>query len=622
MKFLDKIFLFLFLPVAVFSQQRFEIKVLRNLVNNEIAQYETMEIGIRIPSMERSFQMFLEDPAKGINPYAQHFLRMQFSCHGKNYPAEAFYMQEARADEQENKYVTHAAEWPWRVRFAVPDTGKWECIVLMGETAEKSIPLASGISFNCVKGQHHGYLEVAPDHKHFQYSDGLPFFALGENITWADDVILRGHAGPPPVYIAGYYDVYHYLNNLADNGGNYVRIGMMPWSTGIDAEENNIYAQDKACALDSMLSIAEARGLHVQLTLDLPRDSWKNDGNGYWYITGPSPFMKKGMTKADLLHDSASLARYDNYVRYVYERWAFSPAVASIELLGEQDAWEGYEGREKYFSSFITRVDSLLKTDYGNRHMISTSLANAGHYEIFRNPSLSFIDRHHYDNDLHCNQKRYEIAHKRFIEAMNKPFLFGEMGMTSGPVNGSDADDFEHCNDISYHNALWSTFFMGGAGTGMNWWQWKNDVYRENNFPELRFFLDSVIAYRQFAQYENEEKNGLESFYEIDSSKAYVAGWVHNTSYWWGNMMHDCRDRNGKEKIMPKDNDKTDVPENRAGNIFIISDLSPRKAYKVSFYETRKKNTVIQTVILRSNWLGKLKIPMPDRPDCAFVIEK
>ena len=611
------------LPFTVFSQPRCEARILRPTSSEKITRYETVEIGIRIPSLEKAFRSFLDDHTKGINPYTQHFLRLQFICYDKIYIASAFYMQECVADEKQNKYQPVASEWPWRVRFAVPDTGSWRCNILFGDSVNKSIPLNSGISFTCIPGNHHGYLQVAPDKKHFQYSDGTPFFVLGENITNADEPMLKGHPGIPPVYIAGYYDIYHYLEDLADNGGNYVRIGMPPWSTGIDPQANNIYDQAKACAIDSMLHIAEQRGLHVQLAIDLTKDIWKDDGSGNWFVAGPSPFKKPGMTEADLLKDSAALVNYDNYIRYIYSRWAFSPVVASIEVLGEHNRWEGYTGREKIFSDFFGHVQAILKNEFGDSyHMISTSTTNASYYEIFQSDAIAFIDRHHYDNDLRCNQKRYAIVHKRSLEKMNKPFLFGEMGMINGPVNESDADDFEHCNDISYHNALWSTFFMGGAGTGLYWWQWKNDTYRKSNYPILRFFLDSVVRQTRYVHYREWDKNGLETFYEIDSAKTHIAGWVHNTSYWWGNMMQDCRDRNGKEKFLPKDNDEAEHPESRAGNIFILKNLSAGKTYRVKFYDTRIKNTVVQSLTVKADWRGRLKLPMPDKPDCAFEIVK
>src|SRR5665213_2095675 len=239
--------IFSFLPVCLFSQQfHYETKILRNAADGKIAQYETVEIGIRIPEEQRQFRAFLQDHSKGINPYAQTSLRLQFICHGKIYYANAFYFKDATADEKQNKYVTHESDWPWRIRFAVPDTGHWNCNLLVGNPIERAIPKFCAISFDCIPGNNHGYINVSPDQKHFQYSDGTFFFPIAQNIAFADAPILHGQTTWPK---SGYCEIYHDLNNFADDGGNYVRIGMVPWSTGGIVNETYVYAQDRACAL-------------------------------------------------------------------------------------------------------------------------------------------------------------------------------------------------------------------------------------------------------------------------------------------------------------------------------------------------------------------------------------
>jgi hypothetical protein len=619
--FLKKLAFVIFLfPLSTFAQH-YETKMLRNNGNQKIYQYETVEIGIRIPMQERMFKLFLDDHSKGTNPYTQNFLRLQFICHGKIYNVPAFYIQDAVPDEKLNKYVTTETEWPWRVRFAVPDTGSWQCNILTGETVQMSVPQFSGIAFECVAGKNHGYLNVASNHNHFQYTDGTPFFALGQNIAWADEPILHGYPGPVPAYNCGYYDVYHYMNNLADNGGNYVRIYMAHWSTGIEWETIGVYDQTHAVALDSILEIAEARGLHVQLALDLSVGTGINIPKDQWSPYRKS-FEKENGTAADFLNDSSALKAIDNYIRYVYARWAFSPAVSSIEILSEQNYWDGYGEHEIYFRNFITHVNTLLRNELGDHvHMLSTSCGEKKYADVFSNPALSFCDLHYYSNKFYSNKKRFEIIHDRAYTKSDKPFLFGETGMINGPENNSDADDFEHCNDINYHNTFWATMFMGDAGCGIYWWQWKSDENRKNNFPALRYFLDSVAG-STFYSGESKmwEGNGLETFYKISSSGDSAVGWIHNQSYWWGNMMTDCRDRFGKEKFLPKDNDKTDKPESRAGKKIKISGLEHQRYYLVGFYDTRNAKHQMSTTTAMSNRHGVIYLRMPDVPDCAFKV--
>lgn len=616
------VLLSVFSPVIAFSQEHYETKILHGAPNGTIAKYETIEIGIRIPQQERMFQLFLENHSTGNNPYAQHFLRIQFICHGKIYNVPAFYMQDAKADEESNKYITTNTEWPWRVRFAVPDTGNWQCNLLIGETVEKSVPKFSGISFSCVAGKNHGYLNVAPDKKYFQFTDGTPFFPLGQNIAWSDP-LLREHAETEPEKYGGYYGVYHYLNNLADNGGNYVRVYMAHWSTGLEWEELGVYDQTRAIALDSIMKIAEARGLHVQLAIDLSVGTGINIPQNEWSPYRKT-FVKENGKAADFLNDTNALKAIDNYIKYIYARWAFSPTVASIEILSEQNYWDGFEEHENYFRNFITHVNNLLRNDLGDKvHMLSTCCGEKKYSDIFSNPALSFCDLHYYSNRFISNAQRFEIIHDRAYEKNNKPFLFGETGMINGPKNNSDADDFEHCNDINFHNTFWSTMFMGDAGCGIYWWQWKSDSNRENNFPALRFFLDSVAGYAMFfTESKMWEGNGLETFYKISPMKFVAIGWVHNQSFWWGNMMHDCRDRFGKEKFLPKDNDKTDNPVSRAGNKFKIDGLKPNQYFTITFYDTRKPNHKLVSMDLKSNRFGAIHVPIPDVPDCAYRVER
>ncbi|HEU4719476.1 MAG TPA: DUF5060 domain-containing protein, partial [Bacteroidia bacterium] len=537
------------LPVVLCARETYETRIISG-GGNEVKQYYTIEIGIRAPFADRMFTAF------GVNPYEfRNFpLQAEFTCNGKSFRSPVFYFEETHADEKANRYFSEPSEWPWRVRFSPPDTGNWQMTLLAG-IEPMTVPMSTGILFHCTKSDRHGWLQVADDHRHFCYADGRPFFVLGQNICWADEPVLKGHSIAPTLYNNGYYDVYHYLGNLADNGGNYVRIVMAPWSTGIEWEETGRYSQERAFALDSMLKIAEEKNLQVQLCLDLTTGfAADNDSNTYHPYR--KSFQEPGMTASDLLTDSSALHAFDNFIRYVCARWAYSPNVCCLELMGEQDRWQGYAGKEKNFDDFFVRVNRFVRDSVHNAHvMITTSMTGPKRIATFRNPAIAIVDIHNYDNDLRCNVKRFALMHRSDIRKCDKPFLFGEMGMIAGPVNACDPNDYERCSDISMHNAMWATTFMGGAGAGLYWWQWGNDGYREANFPALRWFIDSVAGGMSgYTGYGMWSGNGIETFYS--GNKRSCVGWAHNTSYWWCNMTDSCRDRNGKEMIHPKDDDK------------------------------------------------------------------
>ncbi|HTL80899.1 MAG TPA: DUF5060 domain-containing protein [Bacteroidia bacterium] len=610
--------LFLLFPVFLPAQYA-QTRVLRNIADGKVTQWETVEIGLKIPEQENIYRTYLNDHARGSNPYSQHHLRMQFTCNGKNYVACAYYVQDAQPDEDSNAYVSSNSEWPWRIRFCVPDTGTWTTMVMVGEDLLTAVPESCTISFRCFSGTHHGFLHIGDDHRHLQYTDGTPFFIIGQNIPWTYGKMLHGRAGKFPQYLCGYYDVYHYINDLADNGGNFFRIIMSPWSTAIEWDQTGVYDQSNACALDSMIHLAEQRGLHVQLSLDISFgfDGIASSDGDHPYIKS---FMKPGMQACDLLDDSAALVAFDNYFRYCYSRWLFSPTVTNIEMCCEEWNWQGFKGNEKKFDAFFVHIHELMKNEFGDStHLISMSEKEGNADYRFKSDALDYIDIHNYTNDYKTNIRRFKLVNRKSLLALDKPFLFGEMGMCNGPVNACDANDFEYCSDISFHNALWSTAFSGSMGTGLEWWQWENDAMRKNNFPALEYFIDTVVGkITDYSEHEMWTGNGLETFYA--SSEWSAAGWVHNKSYWWANVSDTCKDRDGKMMLHPNDDDNAPVPEKTAGNKFVVGGFHSRARYSVVFYDTRVRGKELSHIELKSNMFGKLSIPMPNDTDCAFRI--
>lgn len=595
------------------AQQAAQVKLVSTGVHE---QWKTVELALAVPAQERAFRQFLDGDVRGRNPYTSRFLWLQFICNGRTYNRPAYYMEEAYPDLKQNRYVTEQAEFPWRVRFSPPEAGTYEVLLLSGENEQQAQPAPTGIRFEVVRGNRHGILQTRPGAPRLTFTDGTPFFVIGQNIAWSD-TMLRGGPVPGlfPVYQAGFFDWFHYLHNLADNGGNYVRIYMAPWGAGIETQQVGVYRQDKARAMDSIIQLAEERGLYVQLAVDLTM-GFANEPEKDWHPIRRA-FQKPGMTAADLLTDSAALKALDDYLCYVHARWGYSANVAVLELLGEIDRWNGWkENQEKFYSYFTHAHQLLTQTLHDTLHIMSTSVTNGKPLDIFRHPAIAFMDMHPYDNDRRANEKRYFIFNRREARNINKPFIFGEMGVIT---HGADPDDWEYCNDISYHNALWSTTFMGGMGTGLNWWQWHNDQFRAQNFKPLRRFVDSVAnGMHEYTDAAFWSGNGLEVFYSRSRSKG-AAGWVHNSSSWWANVVRDCKDRSGKRMVPPKDDDRADTLVDRTGNTFLLTGLESRERYFVYFFDTREPGKSYRSQLVNSGYFGRLRLVMPVSRDCAFL---
>ncbi|MGL5888400.1 MAG: hypothetical protein ACRC3B_00865, partial [Bacteroidia bacterium] len=577
-------------PAALCAQELFETG---HISSQTVPQWRTAEIGVRIPSADRRFRMFIAGETGGISPYniRNMNLRAVFSCGNLRDTVQAFWLEQPVVNRIANRYDTKPSEWPWRIRFAPPAPGEWSMQLLTAQPGEPAAPLQTNIRLNCVKSDRHGWLKVAPNKRHLQFADGTPFFAIGQNIAWAEEAILKGYKGPHPLYIGGFEDVYHYLNHLADCGGNFARIVLTPWCGGMEGAKAGYYRQDHAAALDSMLHVCEERGIYAQVNFEINPGfdaawpfTWRWDNHPVKIATGIT-------NRLEQLSNDSALTLQKQLVRYFHARYGSSPNLAVYELMGEMDNWKGFEENRPLFSQWIDNSVSFVRNELSDRdHLITVSFATPPYGSIYDIEGVQFVSLHHYTNDLGDNQRRYRLINgsglfgekRGTLKCFDKPSQFGEMGLINGPVNAADPDDYTWCNDVSFHNALWATTFSGSFGTGLNWWQWRNDSIRAANFPALSSFLKNVNI-TTYTESGMQTGNGLEVFWCSTANGTQTAGWLHNTSYWWANMINNCRDRNGKQMIPPKDDDKAVVPENRSGRSITVNGLERNTLYSVTY---------------------------------------
>lgn len=596
--------------------------------SENVGQYETVEIATAMPSFE------LIKAATGktsVNPYAAEEIRVtaMFTRKGdtRSWVREGFYFQAARRDTLINQMTRVNTEMPWRVRFAPPDTGYWTCHLQYSAGGKAPVPVGGEVKFHCVASpDQHGYLRVAKDKMHLEFTDGSPFFGIGQNIAWPWDTKLKGVYGHFPYQFLGGYDDYeHYFDNLADNGGNYARVVPPRWSLLPECQVCGDYSagQGRMMVIDSVMRIAEKRGLYIQFVVQLQH------GFGVVDTFDMHPcrikFQKPGEVACDLLTNDSLRYYQERYLRYVEARWGHTPHVLGWELYSEVHQWQGYKDKNKYkddFAKLITSMCNFVKTDLGDTlHMLSISEMTPT--SLFDIKDLSFADVHKYDNDFRAPQKHFALLNSRRIRSFDKPVHFGEIGMINGPVNSADGEDFEGCNDITFHNDIWSVAFMGDFSTGCNWSQWNNDIYRMNFRGFYTFYKEQVQDFRKFGSPETRTDNGIETFYLKTDDKSEAVGWVHNRSYWWGNMMSRCRDRDGKKMFLPKDDDKDSTPVYRADKQYVVGGLERRTSYLVKYYDTRSgKAWIVEDKYVTSDIFGRVELDMISGPDFAFVLRK
>ena len=642
--------LFLFQLPFLFGQGNFEITTVipsRGGDVPEVGQFERLEYGIALPKpLQNKIRGFLKEGV-GVNPYDpdQLDVEAQFtSPEGTTVKQFGFYFEEIKntGTRFENLKTRH----PIRIRFAPTSMGEWTVEIKVKVNNTIDLPTQTR-KFNCIASDNKGYIVRGHDQtlsdRYLRYSkSGETFFAIGENMNWPS-----GAFSPKS---RSQYD--KLMPELAEAGGNFMRVGMMSWSYAIEWEQLGSYQsrQNQMAELDHIFFQAENLGIHIVLHMmihDQYRpEAWKGDVNSWPY----NPYNKELETVTepiDFFHKEEAKKQYAKTLRYIMARWGYSTSLGVYELFSELDgAVEEYNdmGHEMVIvNEWFREIRGLIKEQYPEA-LVTGSFAKGeatgGPRKIFPDADVAFGHQYGRDEDINYNL-RWKLA--RYLntryKTINYPYLLEEMG---GGVVGV----VDECSDVTFHNALWATSFSGGFGCGMNWW-W-DEIHKkgyQSNFTAVKNYFqgEDLVNFQYNTQRWRNKK--VENFMLVEENKDVVKGWVHNRSFWWPNMyeknpcIKQMIDDNNGHFLDPNDNTRyakwrdKGVPTPLTGQKMVIKKLnrsmpwSP-KYYKVAFYSTQGDGGYIKgkDVVVKTNLWGTLKVALPDldsnNPDYGYKIER
>lgn len=284
-----------------------------------------------------------------------------------------------------------------------------------------------------------GPVRIDPaDRQWLSRADGSFFWPLGMNIAWAGDY-------------------QPWLDQLAKDGGNAVRVWLCPWSNPLDvAGDLQTVNQDSAAAIDRLLDLALARGIAVQPCLayhgwfgsDWAKNPF-NAANG-----GP---IKDGR---EFWTDGRARAGFRRVLDYAAARWGHHPALLAWELVNEADLAPRFRDEDviewhREMSAHLARVDR-------HRHPITTSVAIPARLApLWRIADLDLVQVHRYERD----PLRAVAAVAADVRVAGKPGWAAEASRDWLP--GGDQADPE---GRFLWRALWWSWIHGLAGSSWAWW--------------------------------------------------------------------------------------------------------------------------------------------------------
>lgn len=635
-------FLCLILSSLLSLAQSFPMMDLIEPANGLVKKYDKIELSIKLPGTipEEIQTYFASKGNEGINPFDPDQVDVQvwFFLDKDTMIRPAFYYQSYY--EQENQWILNKSLDHWRCRTTLDYAGEWTARLIVKrsgklvETEFSSEDLVIKVDESVQKGglmvQRTGDIKD----RYLVHKDQSSFFAIGENMCWS------GYSEVTPESNQQHLK---WLDELADAGGNFTRIALVPWSLEFEWDKPNVYNMAHAYAIDKVMAKMEEREIFAIMFLEIhdqfrQGEEWKTDRwgrNPYRLLPGVDDYQ-------DFFTDSMAKATYKKKLRYFMARWGYSNSTGIIELLSEvNNVFRNYNEKDKtgkaereIFHAWFREMYNYLKPF---KKPISVSFASKESDNVKNKvyPLADVMFIHDYgQNESQNRGKRFDVidhmVNTKQVE--NKPILIEEMGGSNG---GLDAVSPDSCTDLSFHNNIWATSFMGTFGCGLNWW-WDHAIHKRGYQVDLEplsaFFKEENMSSAGYEPVVYNNKK-VECLQLVSEDQTQVIGWFHNRSAYWYNLRennaciaywlpqhvdHAPKDyKKAPEEFIPLEGLKVKI-KNVGSGLFNGSE------YELRWYNTRTGKYYGKTLVKPNMW-GNVVVTLPaldniQNGDAAFKL--
>ncbi|MBE0641687.1 MAG: DUF5060 domain-containing protein [Bacteroidales bacterium] len=357
----------------------------------------------------------------------------------------------------------------WRIRFSPDAPGNWQFKLRLKDASGETS--TQWTQFFCLPSTHPGFVRGTSGN-YFRLDNGQAFITLGENLAW----------GIPE----GSFAVYErWMDSLAANGANFVKLMMVPWSLSIEWDNTGLgnYAarQDRARHLDWLLQLARERNIRVQFAFMI-HDVLASNTSNHW-ASSPYNQLNGGpcANVTQFFTDSIPRQKFTNYLRYIIARWSAYPEIIAWELISEGDNVQNYNQIKSEVSLWLREMNGVVTALDPYKRPITAGFAiSANDADYWNHPQTAYTQLHLYDDYPDFGMAMYDWS-RSYMERYPKPFIVGEMGLSHQPDTIIKYDP----DGIAFRNALWTTMLSGALGSGMHWW-WDNYIDPQGLYRHFR----------------------------------------------------------------------------------------------------------------------------------------
>src|SRR5579884_2739461 len=410
------------------------------------------------------------------------------SPQGKTVTVDGFLYQEyVRHLEGRNETLEPTARPVWKVRFAPDTVGVWKYrIAARDRTGTVRLPART---FRVIPSRNPGFIRRSRRNPHvFAFDGEKPYFAVGENMGWGGS--------------RGTYDYEDWLSALGKAGGNWIRVWMNTWNTGLEWMQDikdkwstgwyhglGVYNLANAWKLDKILDLAESHGIYTMLTFGTYGEFTTGGffGEGQW-PHNPYNAANGGpcARPEDFWTNPTARKLYRRRLRYIVARYGYRTGIQAWEFWNEANPPAFWVGEMAQFLKGTGAFQGHILDPY--RHLITNTYGNDAIWKI---PEVDFTQTHHYGTGDIADHAPVVASDARHFFGYDKPHLMAEFGID---WRDTDRKYDPEGHGVNMHNGMWAAMATGDTGTAMLWW-WDNYVHPLHlyaPFTSARRFADTV----------------------------------------------------------------------------------------------------------------------------------
>jgi hypothetical protein len=473
------------------------------------------------------FQLTIDLAPVYSNPYDYDDIAVRCVFTGPQHQrdtVDGFYMQDFTLDTASGQ-LTPASTGSFKVRYSPRLPGTWSyslfCITKEGEkTGGKG-------TFTCYPTSSPGFVRRNPS-PYLAFDNGAPYIPIGENMGWAHSNTYRDYS--------------RWVDRLAQNKGNFIRVWMPSWGLGLEWLKGRNgygglqqYKQQNAWYLDWLIDFCQQKGVYLMLSLDHHGQvSSKVDPN---WNENPYNAANGGpcVNTWDFFTDQHSRHLIRNRFRYIVARYGYSRNILCWELFNEVDWTDDFAHHKTDVTAWHEEMAAWLSRLDVNRHLITTSYGMAANDPFsWKLPGLDFTQTHYYtDRPLDSVLSSGAIAYRT---SYGKPTLNGEFGLSSDAKTLSSADP----TGIYVHNSLWASLLSGAMGTALPWY-WDNYIDPQNlyvHFDAIAKFAADIKFIKDGYKPITAQAAALRVYVLSSKDSTSLAGWLLNKNYNWQDVRY------------------------------------------------------------------------------------